>query len=118
MEKPKSYRVHLPPREQSHAKPDEHVLGRLLGVALANRCAEEDLSMSMVATNNDLLEFIRWHVEGRTGDKPVLAEGWRHEICGSFLGDILDGKIYIRVGDARADCPLVFEKKGREKSKE
>jgi ribonuclease D len=108
--KAKTDPVALPPKESSNAKPDEHVLGRLLGVALSNRCAELDLSMSLVATNSDLVEFIRWHTEDKEGDTPALATGWRKEVCGSFLSDILEGRVNIRVANAKSDSPLVFEK--------
>jgi len=35
--------------------------------------------------------------------------GWRAEVCGELLTDVLDGKISIRVADPNSDHPLIFE---------
>lgn len=92
-------------------KGDEHVIGQLLGLALANRCVEANLARSLVATNADLRQLVRWHVEDdRTGHPPRLATGWRAEVCGDLLEDVLDGKIAIRVADPESDHPLRFER--------
>jgi ribonuclease D len=40
----------------------------------------------------------------------VLATGWRAEVCGDLLTDLLDGKVRLRVGDPASDHPLVFER--------
>lgn len=93
---------------------EEHVLGRLLGIALANRCAELDISLSLVGTNTDLRNLARWHVEyQRRGPPPKLAQGWRADVCGDLLEDLLDGKITLRVGNPQSDHPLVFERTNR-----
>ncbi len=89
---------------------DDHVLGKLLAIALANRCAQMNVAMSLVGTSADLRELVRWHIESRSKDKtPRLAEGWRSDVCGQLLEDLLDGKITLRVADPHSDYPLVFE---------
>jgi ribonuclease D len=91
---------------------DEHVLGQLLGIALSNRCAELGLSMSLVGTASDLRELVRWHVfEKDAGERPSLMEGWREEVCGDLMIDVLDGRITMRVADVASDHPLVFERR-------
>lgn len=93
-------------------KLDEEVLGRLLGIALANRCAELEISTALVGTNADLRELVRWHVYGgRKGAPPRLGQGWRAEVCGDLLTDVLDGKISLRVANLSSDHPLVFERR-------
>ncbi len=90
---------------------DEHVLGKLLGIALANRCAELNVAMPLVGTSADLRHLVRWHVyESRSGSLPRLTEGWRTEVCGDLLEDVLDGKIALRVADPQSDHPLIFER--------
>ena len=90
---------------------DERVVGKLLGIALANRCAELNVSMQLVGTSADLRHLVRWHVyESRSGSPPRLAEGWRAEVCGDLLEDMLDGKIALRVADPDSDHPLIFER--------
>jgi len=36
--------------------------------------------------------------------------GWRAEVCGDLLTDVLDGKISMRVADLESDHPLHFER--------
>lgn len=95
-----------PPR----AYPDTEALGKLLAIALANRCAELSVSTSLVGTASDLQDLIRWHVfEKDRGQRPRLMQGWREEVCGDLLADLLDGKISLRVTNPTSDHPLVFE---------
>jgi ribonuclease D len=90
---------------------DEHVLGKLLGIALANRCAQLDVAMALVGTNADLRGLVRWHLDAHDeGPRPRLATGWRADVCGDLLTDLLDGKISLRVADPESDHPLVFER--------
>lgn len=96
------------PGGTSHPAQDE-VLARILGLALANRCQELNLSMALVATGADLKDFVRWHVfEHRRGTPPRLMQGWRAEVCGQLLTDVLDGKVTLRVSDPRSEYPLAF----------
>jgi ribonuclease D len=96
---------------------DEHVLGKLLAIALANRCAEMDVAMSLVGTSADLRQLVRWHVYGeKQGPHPRLTQGWRAEVCGDLLSDVLDGKVTLRVAEPDSDHPLVFERHPRRSS--
>ena len=112
---PKNEMPMLPAGIRNRKASEEHTLGRLLGVALTNRCAEAGVSMSLVGTTSDLRDFVRWHTEKGTpksnGDQlPKLASGWRAELCGDLLSDLLNGDITIRVADPHSDHPLVFER--------
>lgn len=96
--------------QQSRLKNEEHVLGKLLAIALANQCAELDLSPSLLATASDLRDFVRWYQTKDNGDRPKLATGWRYEVSGQILEDLLDGKVSLRVSDPESDHPLIFER--------
>ena len=86
------------------------MLGQLLAIALANRCAELDVAVALVGTSDELKTLVRWHVHGEQGgDTPRLCTGWRAEVCGDLLTDVLDGKISLRV-TPDGDTPLVFER--------
>jgi ribonuclease D len=88
----------------------DDVLSKLLSLALANRCAEMNLSMALVGTMSDIDELIRWHVlDKQRGETPKLLSGWRADVCGDLLTDLLDGKVSLRVTNPRADAPLRFE---------
>lgn len=95
-------------REKNNS--DDPVIGKLLALSLANRCVEQNLSAGLVGTSNDLREFVRWHNKGRKGEPPRLAHGWRGEICGELLRDVLEGRVSVRVADPNSDHPLVFER--------
>lgn len=98
------------PGGQVHPAQDE-VLARILGLALANRCQELGLSMTLVATSADLKDFVRWHVfADRRGELPRLMQGWRAEVCGQLLSDVLDGKVSLRVLDPKSEYPLGFDR--------
>ena len=40
---------------------------------------------------------------------PALARGWRAEVIGQTIDDLLAGKLAIRIADPRADDPLALE---------
>lgn len=92
------------------SSPDEPVLGKLLAIALANRCAELGLSTGLVGTSNDLKALVRWYNAGCPAERrPKLETGWRSEVCGDLLRQVLEGRVSLRVADPKSDHPLVFE---------
>jgi ribonuclease D len=103
-----------PEADRPDTNPDEHVLGQLLGIALSSLCAEKEVARTLVGTSADLRHLVRWHLYGeKDGDIPKLARGWRAELCGDLLTDVMDGKISMRVADPNSDHPLVFERTER-----
>ena len=40
---------------------------------------------------------------------PSLADGWRAEVIGKTLDELLGGRLVIRIADPKADQPLSFE---------
>jgi ribonuclease D len=102
----------LPPNPDDDKSHDEQVVGQLLGLALANRCAEMNVAMGLIGKSADLRHLVRWHVyNDHTGEQPRLTQGWRAEVCGNLLEDVLDGKISLRVADPQSDHPFVFERR-------
>jgi ribonuclease D len=100
---PEKYRA--PP-----AVAQNEVLGKMLGIALAQACGELGVSTSLVGTSTDLQDLVRWHVvEKKSGPPPRLMLGWREEVCGDLLSDVLDGKVAFRIVDPESDAPLRFE---------
>jgi len=101
------------PSGPGHPAQDE-VLAKILGLALANRCQELGLSMTLVATSADLKDFVRWHVfENRRTEVPRLMQGWRAEVCGQLLADVLDGNVTLRVSNPKSEYPLAFARDER-----
>ncbi len=90
---------------------EDHILSKLLQIVLANRCAELKVALGLVGTSADLKSLVRWHTKKNSKEPPPrLAQGWRAEVCGDLLADVLDGKVRFCVGDRDSEHPLVFEK--------
>lgn len=101
----------LPAVEKTQYRDEEQVLGQFLSLALANLCLQEGVAQQLVGTNSDLRQLVRWQVYGdRKIEQPRLLNGWRAEVCGTLLTDLLAGKIRLRVADPHSDHPLVFER--------
>jgi len=101
----------LPEHAERHEEgPGLTMLVNLLAAALANCCAREGVAVGLVGTTGDLKDLIRWQAQGRHQDaRPPLAEGWRGEVCGATLLDVLAGRRALRVADPSADVPVTVE---------
>lgn len=90
--------------------PGMQMVTSLLHATLANRCAEHRLSPGLVGTTSDLKELVRWRVEGRSEDeRPELLRGWRAEVCGRALVDVLEGRTALRISDPTAEVPVTLQ---------
>jgi ribonuclease D len=86
------------------------VLGKVLGIALAQRCAEMGISTALVGTAADLQDLVKWDlVDRKQSPPPRLMQGWRAEVCGDMLSRVLEGRVALRVVDPQADAPMRFE---------
>ena len=109
--RPKSEWPRLP--RPPKAGPGDETLVKLLGLALSDRCAKLDIAMSLVGSQSDIADVVRHHAGNASDDgTPKLLQGWRREVCGSMLADLLEGRVGIRVRDARKADPLLFESVG------
>ena len=112
-----------PGKNRTKLPPQLNLLGQFLACALSSRCREVNVAPSLVGTLNDVREMISYRLGLLPPDDVhllALAEGWRAEVVGNLIDELLDGSLAIRIGDPRANLPLVFEhvtrdKRGREK---
>jgi ribonuclease D len=82
----------------------------LLSATLARCCGQSRVAIGLVGGASDLRELIRWQVDGRPDDRvPSLASGWRKEVCGETLLDVLTGRRALRVVDPEADVPVALD---------
>lgn len=104
---------------RSHVPPQVNVLGQFLSSALGSICRRATIAPSMVGNPSDVRELIAYRLgyfrEG--DDPPSLAVGWRAEVVGKLIEDLLSGDVSIRIDDPHSDHPLVFEPAGAEKLK-
>ncbi|MEW4451382.1 HRDC domain-containing protein [Bremerella sp. JC817] len=84
------------------------VLGQFLSAALGSICREARIAPSLACTIQDVRDLVAYHLDG-AGELPPLAKGWRAEVIGRTIEDLLDGTLVVKIGDPRADEPLAFE---------
>ncbi len=94
-------------------------LPQFLYMAVASLCVAASVAPSLVATVQDIRDLIEHHVGGSRPDDaaggcerqqlPRLARGWRAELVGNVVDDLLDGKLAIRIADPRSAHPVVIE---------
>ena len=79
--------------------------------ATLNQCATQNkLAASLVGTNADLKDLIRWYSSGCLESRsPALVSGWRGEVCGRTLLDVLSGKRALRIIDPEAEVPVALD---------
>lgn len=89
------------------------ILGQFLGSALTSICRSAEVAPSIVGTASDVRDLAAYRL-GLTGgngrhEPPSLGCGWRAEVVGRLIEDLLAGKVAVRIGDPRSDDPLSFE---------
>ena len=87
------------------------VLGQFLTTALTSICRSHDLAPSLVGTAQDVRDLVAFELDYgvENGPPPRLAQGWRAEVIGNSLRNLLHGRVAIRIGDPLSDQPLLFD---------
>jgi ribonuclease D len=88
------------------------LLGQFLTPALTSICRRAEVAASMVGTASDVRDLVayRFGFDGaRTDETPALLQGWRAELVGNLLDDLLSGKKSIRIANPRHEDPLAFD---------
>jgi ribonuclease D len=99
------------PLERHEEGPGMTMVVSLLAAALAQSCAEHEVATGLVGASSDLKRLVRWYTQGQpeTG-RPELARGWRSDVCGRVLLDVLSGSVGLRITDPEADVPVALER--------
>ena len=86
-------------------------IGQFMHTALGSICRSEQVTPGIVATVDDLRDFVAHHcgLQRHTDSPPILTQGWRAEIVGQRLEHLLAGQTTVRVRDPLANDPLIFE---------
>jgi ribonuclease D len=99
----------LPELRRQDDPPQVSILAQLLAVLANNLAAQHKVDSGLLATTADLQEFVRWRL-GLSDDGPAtLLEGWRGEVLGQTLVELLEGKRRIRVANLRSSSPLSID---------
>lgn len=95
------------PAERHDDGPGRSMVVNLLAATLTLRCADAGVAASLVGTNSDLKDLARWSALGCHEDRrPSLASGWRGEVCGESILDVLMGRSALRIDDPEAEIPV------------
>jgi ribonuclease D len=82
----------------------------LLAATMARCCAQHKVACGLVGSSQEIKQLIRWHTQGIPElRRPVLAKGWRRQVCGETLLEVLSGRRALRVVDPLADIPVALE---------
>jgi len=101
------------PGGEKHRAPPAQlaVLGQFLATAVAGVCRQMKIAPALVGTASDMRDLLAWKLGCHDGDQPpLLATGWRQEVVGSLIDDLLSGKASIRIGDLKSHDPLVIDR--------
>lgn len=91
--------------------PQLALLGQFLSAALGSLCRQQSIAVSLVGGPNDVRELVLYRTQRDAADReiPSLARGWRAQVVGRLIDDLLDGKMAIRIVDPMSTHPLVVE---------
>ncbi len=96
--------------------PQLALVAQFLATALASICRGERIAPSLVGTVEDIRDLGAYRLElwpTSHEEIPLLAKGWRAEVVGRQLEELLSGKLSLRIGDPRSPDPLSFERPDR-----
>jgi ribonuclease D len=98
------------PRGERRETPNQlNLLGQFLSSALTSICRSAEIAPSIVGSASDVRDLIAYRLGFGGDEPPLLARGWREEIVGQLIEDLLAGHKSIRIADPNSDHPLVFE---------
>jgi len=93
------------------SSPQLTMLGQFLSAAFGSICRGADVAASLVGTPNDVRELVAFRLGQFEGsDPPALTQGWRAQVVGQLIDDLLTGKVAIRIADPSSEQPLAFDR--------
>ncbi len=105
---PDSQCPRLPGRGRQ-SSPQFTLLGQFVNTVLGCICRSADLAPTLVGTTQDVRDLIAYHLDpdvSRARQAPALARGWRAEVVGRVIEDVLEGRLALRVSQPLDDQPL------------
>jgi ribonuclease D len=99
------------PRGGTREPPSQlNLLGQFLTPALTTICRRAEVAASMVGTATDVRDLIAYRYDfGGADETPLLLRGWRAELVGNLLDELLAGKRSIRIRNPQHEDPLAFD---------
>jgi ribonuclease D len=94
-----------------------NLLGQFLSPALSSICRSANVATSLAGTATDVRDLIAYRLgfgDASDDEPPLLACGWRAELVGHLIEDLLAGRKSIRIEDPLSEHPLAFDPVGGE----
>lgn len=105
----------LPKRIPRSQNTNLGLLGQFLNTAISVVCREKKIAPAIVGKASDIRKLAAWRLGMiKLDSPPSLASGWRSELVGDVIDQVLDGTIAIRVSNPKSEMPLDFEYLNRE----
>jgi len=102
----------LPHKPHRQVPPQLGLLGQFLAAALNSVCKDARVATSIVGTVSDVRALVA-HRLGLTSadgqEVPELAKGWRTEVVGTMLDDLLAGRTCVRIQDPMGEAGKVLQ---------
>lgn len=88
------------------------LLGQFISTALGSICREAKVAPSMVGTVQDIRELLadRLGIRSKQEPPPILAQGWRADVVGNVVDELLCGRLAVRIANPHSEEPLAFER--------
>jgi ribonuclease D len=103
-----------PGGERHRAPPPQlTMLGQFMATAVAGVCRQMHLAPALVGTSSDMRDLLAYklgYFDSEEDRRPLLATGWRAEVVGDLVDDLLAGRASLRIGDIRSHDPLVIDR--------
>lgn len=98
------------PKRANSKRPPLTLLGQFLASALSSVCRDANVAPSLVGGAEAVRDLVaqQLDVASRDAQPALLASGWRGELVGHALTQVLEGKKAICVDDPLSEQPLKF----------
>lgn len=96
----------LPDARRRRPQQQFTLLGQFLWTALGSACRAAEVAPSLVGTVQDVRDLIGHQLGLEQDDSLRLTQGWRRDVLGQVINDLLSGKLGIRIGDPLSEQPL------------
>lgn len=104
----------LPGGEKHRAPPAQvNVLGQFLATAVGGLCRQLEIAPALLGTASDMRELLAYKLSNQKDwPPPALTLGWRAEVVGDLIDDLLNGRAALRINDLHSRDPLVIDRPG------
>ena len=103
-------RAQWPKREKHPTNSRSNLVGQFVAIALGAICRSQELAPGLVGSVQDVRDLVDYRLSKRPDEEPPsLARGWRAQVVGRTIDELLDGKLAIRIDNPKAAEPLTLD---------